>query len=140
MNIFFSFRDDLKSAADIKSATASPHLPSSPISSLVSECSPPSVLSTKLSDKLAIVSPAMIAKAAKNVSAPLVKWKPSHLEASSSFNHGLNSILDESLHPVPRKIRRQSLRTFYGNSFSSPNLTEVPATSITVRRSPRIHG
>ena len=39
-----------------------------------------------------------------------------------------------------KRIRRQSLRYFYGNSVSSPNLTEVPSSVIKVRRSPRLIG
>ena len=39
-----------------------------------------------------------------------------------------------------KRIRRQSLRYFYGNSVSSPNLTEVPSSVIKVRRSPRLLG
>jgi hypothetical protein len=39
-----------------------------------------------------------------------------------------------------KKIRRQSLRHYYGNSINSPNLTEVPRAVIKVRRSPRLEG
>ena len=39
-----------------------------------------------------------------------------------------------------KRIRRESLRQFYGNSVNSPNLTEVPSAVIKVRRSPRLAG
>ena len=39
-----------------------------------------------------------------------------------------------------KRIRRESLRHFYGNSVNSPNLTEVPSGVIKVRRSPRLAG
>ena len=39
-----------------------------------------------------------------------------------------------------KKIRRESLRQYYGNSVNSPNLTEVPKAVIKVRRSPRLAG
>ena len=64
-----------------------------------------------------------------------------------STHCGLNSVLDGTPSPVMNlgtkaaKIRRQSLRTFYGNSVHSPNLmTAVPTAVITVRRSPRFLG
>ena len=64
-----------------------------------------------------------------------------------STHCGLNSVLDGTPSPVMNlgtkaaKIRRQSLRTFYGNSVHSPNLmTAVPTAVITVRRSPRFQG
>ena len=64
-----------------------------------------------------------------------------------STHCGLNSVLDGTPSPVMNlgtkaaKIRRQSLRTFYGNSVHSPNLmSAVPTAVITVRRSPRFQG
>ena len=39
-----------------------------------------------------------------------------------------------------KRIRRESLRQYYGNSINSPNLTEVPGAVIKVRRSPRLAG
>ena len=39
-----------------------------------------------------------------------------------------------------KRIRRESLRQYYGNSINSPNLTEVPRAVIKVRRSPRLAG
>ena len=65
-----------------------------------------------------------------------------------STNDGLNSILDGSPLAGPKfgarrqssKIRRQSLRKFYGRSVNSPNLTEVPEELKAVRRSPRLAG
>ncbi len=126
----------------MQSSDAFHGVPSSPITSLVSVSSPPSVLASQLSDKLAIASPIPLSDpASTNVAVSSAKWKPSHLEACSGSNLGLNSILDKSFQsgPVPKKIRRQSLRSFYGNSVNSPNLTQVPANAITVRRSPRNH-
>ena len=59
-----------------------------------------------------------------------------------STHCGLNSVLPVmNLGTKAAKIRRQSLRTFYGNSVHSPNLmTAVPTAVITVRRSPRFQG
>ena len=39
-----------------------------------------------------------------------------------------------------KRIRRESLRQYYGNSINSPNLTEVPRAVIKVRRGPRLAG
>jgi hypothetical protein len=39
-----------------------------------------------------------------------------------------------------KRIRRESLRHYYGNNIHSPNLTEVPRAVIKVRRSPRQEG
>jgi hypothetical protein len=39
-----------------------------------------------------------------------------------------------------KRICRESLRHYYGNSINSPKLTEVPRAVIKVRRSPRLEG
>ena len=130
-------------SVDLKSAADSCDGPTSPVSTMVSVSSPSSVLAVKLSKRLSIASPDVLASASKSASTTLKKkkWKPPHMELlTSTTNLGLNSFLDKSFHPSPKKIRRQSLRTFYGNSVDSPNLTQVPVNIITVRRSPRNHG
>jgi len=127
---------------DLKPAADPYDVPTSPVSSMVSVASPASVQAVKLSNKLSITSPDMLVNAGKSASTSLARWKPFHMEErmTSSANLGLNSILDKSFHPSPKKIKRQSLRSFYGNSVNSPNLTQVPVSAITVRRSPRNHG
>lgn len=98
--------------------------------------SPTSTLAKSLTTSLNLKSPS--AKSEKRLQAA------AHLRPA---NFGLNSILDGTMSPESnlgtksKKIRRQSLRTFYGNSIHSPNvMTAVPNGMITVRRSPRFQG
>ena len=104
--------------------------------------SPGSVLASNFTASLNLTSPDAESAKFKN-------WKKKKGLQLNSANFGLNSILDGTPSPVSimagaktKKIKRQSLRAFYGNSVSSPNLmmTAVPSDSITVRRSPRLQG
>ena len=100
--------------------------------------SPASQLSSDLTSTLTINTP-------PGKLARLKRQEQKKLKSAQPANFGLNSILDGSPHnpdfkPAKKSIRRQSLRSFYGNSVNSPNLTEVPNSAITVRRSPRLNG
>lgn len=100
--------------------------------------SPTSLLANNFATSLTLKSPSTQLEKCKRLRSA------AHLR---STHFGLNSILDATSSPVanigtkPKKIRRQSLRTFYGNSIFSPNMmTAVPEGVITVRRSPRFQG
>ena len=109
--------------------------------------SPTSTLAQQFSRDLAVKSPQ------ENPSLPGNAVTNSSLltfaaKKYQSTNDGLNSILDGSPLVGPKfggrkrssRIRRQSLRQYYGCSVNSPNLTEVPGELINVRRSPRLAG
>lgn len=101
--------------------------------------SPASLLASNLTTLLTLTSPNE--KSMKPEQKRLQSVRNLH-----STHFGLNSILDGSpdsgsiLGTNPKKIRHESLRCFYGSSANSPNRTEVPHSSITVRRSPRFQG
>ena len=104
--------------------------------------SPTSALASNMSSALSLQSP--LTRAGEKNDKKLKQAL--HLHPS---RNGLNSILDGSPSDFPstlgasagkKKIKRQSLRSFYGNSVNSPNLTEVPSCAIVVRRSPRRNG
>lgn len=100
--------------------------------------SPASSLACDISTSLSLESPSTRIRrpSSKNLKQPL------HLQPSQN---GLNSILDgspsnfQAAFGGKTRIKRESLRSFYGNSVNSPNLTEVPSSAIIVRRSPRLN-
>lgn len=105
--------------------------------------SPASQLSSDFTSTLTIDTPSGKPTQVKNPQQKTLK-SAQHFQPA---NFGLNSILDGSPNPASsgfglakKTIKRQSLRSFYGNSVNSPNLTEVPSSAITVRRSPRLNG
>ena len=104
--------------------------------------SPATTLANDLTASLTLKSP-------NDSSAKCKKAQKKRLQTSRhlhSTHFGLNSILDNTPSPVlihgarTKKIKRQSLRSFYGNSINSPNLMQVPKEVITMRRSPRLQG
>ena len=101
--------------------------------------SPPLNLSLSQSGVLSSVSPAVDLKNSRKTR---MKWKSSHIQQNSTFDHGLNSVMDSPLGQIPSFSFRSKIkcRSFHRNSVLGPDLTELPISRVVIRKSPRLHG
>ena len=109
--------------------------------SLLSPHSPGTSLAHSFTQSLSIQSPLLAGTRAPLQSSKVCSSKSllSSARRCQPTNDGLNSILDGSPVPFPNQkttkkvIRHTALKSFYGNSVDSPNLTELPPKQTDVK-------